>query len=817
MENQVWGQSCEGGDQKTIEKLLQQGFDINYQDSNGWTGLMVSAITGHIDIVKFLVANNADLNIKDNRGRTVFDLRVNDDIRKILSKGLKKEENVEAPSSHIPELVDTQNSANQIDKELSHWNYIKDQSYSFKQGLEYIRNALLETDLGAYQNYIGLLQQVRSAFHKIADYKDPIKIAIAAETSAGKSTFLNALLFGKDILEATFGETTKAVFEIAYGDQYAVEDQIVSSPDAFAALVKEVSQKSSLEQQNTIKLYVPSPLLKEGIVLFDTPGYSSVNEGVLLDKILECANDADIVIFLADISRGLKKSDMDIYRRVLYIPEHAKYCYLVLNKLDAIAEQEEFEDSVFDGDISEIRKIMKEDNTIHGHIEKILEDMRKEVGTSFVKDNVIPLSAKKFLTAPKSAFAMLFQDFQNKLQQDIAENENYYISMRADLPRKTAAKLIGYIERTFDSIWALNRPFFDQNFPNLRKDFPEFMDELSKDTTTILNIDLYDPKKAQQCFNELDTIITQNLGAIKFSWEIVLLHKNTQLFLRGQKIWATKVNQLDSNSKSLLHYACETENDECIKVIINAGGNVLTKSGNNQTPFDLLVRNKKDDILVRVASMMPLDKDIFTRFSIDQLPQFADAMLARVLEDKVFCSEVLCDAIERNDQRLIEKILDKNPRLDTPNMKGETPLFTAVRVQNKDILDQLLKMTLDLNMVHWKTGEHIIEYALKYFSNVVPLLLMKGARPPAMSKAGKCLLEMTTGPSDEVDQALMNVYEKGSTKSQELIKFLVEKRRNECVVRLHHVIEDHNEIVELAFTQGNMELISALNSTKGSK
>ena len=48
--------------------------------------------------------------------------------------------------------------------------------------------------------------------------RNSINISVVAEVSSGKSTFLNALIFGKKVLDAKMGETTAKVFKISYGE-----------------------------------------------------------------------------------------------------------------------------------------------------------------------------------------------------------------------------------------------------------------------------------------------------------------------------------------------------------------------------------------------------------------------------------------------------------------------------------------------------------------------------------------------------------------------------------------------------------------------
>jgi hypothetical protein len=56
-----------------LELLLEQGLDINAAATNGRTALHGAALQGYDEVIKFLVANGADLYAKDQRGFTALD------------------------------------------------------------------------------------------------------------------------------------------------------------------------------------------------------------------------------------------------------------------------------------------------------------------------------------------------------------------------------------------------------------------------------------------------------------------------------------------------------------------------------------------------------------------------------------------------------------------------------------------------------------------------------------------------------------------------------------------------------------------------
>ena len=57
---------------KKIERLIQEGADIEAKDKYGWTALLLAASNGHIDVIEFLIEKGADVNAKNRCGETAL-------------------------------------------------------------------------------------------------------------------------------------------------------------------------------------------------------------------------------------------------------------------------------------------------------------------------------------------------------------------------------------------------------------------------------------------------------------------------------------------------------------------------------------------------------------------------------------------------------------------------------------------------------------------------------------------------------------------------------------------------------------------------
>ena len=180
--------------------------------------------------------------------------------------------------------------------------------------------------------------------------RNTINISIVSEVSNGKSTFLNALIFGKKILDSKMGETTAKVFKISYGENVnsdALKEKISNiNNDTKSEISKESFALEDIDINNYIvNLTSDNEKLKKGIVLYDTPGFGTLNEKVMSKLIKEAVNRSDAVILLLDISKGLKKDEAKFVKEALsYIKEDKRF--IVLNKFDACIQEDEDEDEI---------------------------------------------------------------------------------------------------------------------------------------------------------------------------------------------------------------------------------------------------------------------------------------------------------------------------------------------------------------------------------------------------------------------------------------------------------------------------------------
>jgi len=224
---------------------------------------------------------------------------------------------------------------------------------------------------------------------------EKLVVAFVAEFSRGKSELINAIFFadaGRRVLPATPGRTTMCPVELAYDPEEPpllsllpittrleglslgelrlqprawthIELNVKSSEELSHAL-KEVmrtrwvsqdeartlgfwddarpSENPPLDDQGRVEvpewrhalINYPHPLLKQGLVVLDTPGLNAI--GAEPELTLSLLPSAHATVFILGADTGVTKSDMAIWRD--HLDTHNLARFVVLNKIDAMID-----------------------------------------------------------------------------------------------------------------------------------------------------------------------------------------------------------------------------------------------------------------------------------------------------------------------------------------------------------------------------------------------------------------------------------------------------------------------------------------------
>ncbi|WP_311223479.1 MULTISPECIES: dynamin family protein [unclassified Acidovorax] len=225
---------------------------------------------------------------------------------------------------------------------------------------------------------------------------DKVMVAFVAEFSRGKSELINAIFFaeyGRRIMPASAGRTTMCPTELGYDpatppslrllpietrmqpqgladwrlrpEQWEQVDLDVNDAEQLARAFEKVSEvrRVSLDEARSLGFWrdddpadnpapdaqgrvevprwrhalinIPHPLLRQGLVILDTPGLNAV--GAEPELTINLIPQAHAVVFILGADTGVTRSDLSIWREHLAAPGQSTEARLVvLNKIDTL-------------------------------------------------------------------------------------------------------------------------------------------------------------------------------------------------------------------------------------------------------------------------------------------------------------------------------------------------------------------------------------------------------------------------------------------------------------------------------------------------
>lgn len=202
--------------------------------------------------------------------------------------------------------------------------------------------------------------------------KDTFKIQIVGTFKNGKSTFINALL-GEKILPARILPCTAVINEVKYGDtKRAVlhfrpdmpETLIDTIPPATLDHMKRHGMKnvppmeipyddidkyvvipvdgdpeeiSAASPYHSVELFYPSPFLKDGVEIIDSPGLNECDSRT--EVTVSYLDHADAIIFLFDSTRACAADEVDMIEDVL-LPKGFNEMFFIVNRFDMVGADE---------------------------------------------------------------------------------------------------------------------------------------------------------------------------------------------------------------------------------------------------------------------------------------------------------------------------------------------------------------------------------------------------------------------------------------------------------------------------------------------
>jgi len=171
-----------------------------------------------------------------------------------------------------------------------------------------------------------------------------LHLAILGQFNRGKSTFINALT-GFRILPTSVLPITSVPTFITYANNLSCTVKFLNNnPDLVithsveaisSTLIRYVAEENNPKNElcvRNVEVNCPSPLLENGTVLIDTPGFGSTyihNTRSALDALSEC----DAAIFLVSADPPMTQTEIEFLKQV---NKHVPRIFFILNKIDLL-------------------------------------------------------------------------------------------------------------------------------------------------------------------------------------------------------------------------------------------------------------------------------------------------------------------------------------------------------------------------------------------------------------------------------------------------------------------------------------------------
>lgn len=169
-------------------------------------------------------------------------------------------------------------------------------------------------------------------------------IAFCGGFNTGKSTLINRLV-GKDILPTKFTTATSVITRIEYGERFEIfaeyygERKKISPEEARQEILYSSGQDFKRKADTAVIFKLPDPLLKNGVVLVDTPGID--DDEKLTEISIRQLKRSSLCVILFTAERFNKMSDKQLYEYLN--KEIAGNVVFVVNKCDLIHSPQEFQ------------------------------------------------------------------------------------------------------------------------------------------------------------------------------------------------------------------------------------------------------------------------------------------------------------------------------------------------------------------------------------------------------------------------------------------------------------------------------------------
>ncbi|WP_159885774.1 dynamin family protein [Paenibacillus puerhi] len=167
--------------------------------------------------------------------------------------------------------------------------------------------------------------------------------AVLGEFKRGKSSFINTLL-GRELLRTDLLPATAVLHMLEYGDEEEYDiiylDGTIHTQPLDEEGLAELAVGGSIapEQVRYVRVKLNSPLLRDGLVLIDTPGVNDMNQA-RAEVTYTILPNCDAALFLLDAAAPLTRSEAD-FLKTKVLQHKLSDLLFILSKSDRLDEEE---------------------------------------------------------------------------------------------------------------------------------------------------------------------------------------------------------------------------------------------------------------------------------------------------------------------------------------------------------------------------------------------------------------------------------------------------------------------------------------------
>ncbi len=177
---------------------------------------------------------------------------------------------------------------------------------------------------------------------------DAFNLVVVGQFKRGKTSLINALL-GAAVLPVAVVPLTSIVTIVTYGEALRITVRFLDGreseikPESLADYVTEKGNPKNARSVSEVVVTYPSPYLRDGVRLIDTPGVGSIYQHNT-DAAYQYLPKADAVLFLLSVDQPMSRAELDFLHDV---KEYANKIFFLLNKADYLSDAELQESAEF--------------------------------------------------------------------------------------------------------------------------------------------------------------------------------------------------------------------------------------------------------------------------------------------------------------------------------------------------------------------------------------------------------------------------------------------------------------------------------------